>query len=159
MHEDFSLIKSLEDLSLTKIIPLVAGLVMLGSVLLPWLSSPFFDSGSSLSVAEASRDLHWYALLGGGLVLLGSFFKDPKTQGIAHLGLGLIAILTIVAAEAPIFMVPPGVEASSTEILKEIAGVIHIGFYLYFLASLVVVVSGVNSLSLAKKGGGLQASS
>ena len=142
-------VTTLEDVATprTKLIGLIGGILMLISVFLPWASISAFGFSASFSAFALSGALGGIGLIAGLICVLAAFLERSNARGLLHLGMGILALLALLAvwASAPSIS---GAEGLFEEVMEEVMKMITIreGFYLYIVSCIAVIVGGLFEL-------------
>ncbi|MCF8110233.1 MAG: hypothetical protein K9J85_01980 [Desulfobacteraceae bacterium] len=118
-------------LTSVRIVPVILGICLLGSVFLPWVSFSLLDV--SVSGADLDTELIWYGIVGGGAVVAGSFFEKIKTMAIIYFTTGFMSFVVIFFPVASDSGRRFGPELGVWEAIRNIIDMANFGFYLHFI--------------------------
>jgi len=128
-------------ISPTRLITIIAGLLLLISVFLPWMSpvarlSSYFSSASGMNMSSL---LGLVAIIGGGLVILLALGPFRIVRGFLHIivGVAMVAVFGILMYNHTLPFLLSVVRSSIS---------IGAGAYIYVLSALVVIIIGITEL-------------
>lgn len=144
----------------TKLIGLVAGILLFISVFVPWASVSYMVYSISFSGLSISGAIGAIGIIAGLICALAVFLANPKVVGIVHIAAGALALLVMLAVwfsqpviqpqqmSGPVF--PEGFpreewERTMRELGQQLSEMVQVqvGFFLYILSCIAVILGGL----------------
>jgi len=127
----------------TKLIGLIGGVLLFISVFLPWVSLVSIGFSISFSGIAFSGALGAIGIIASLGCVLATLVETPSVRGIAHISMGALALLIMFA----IWFSQPtvstqGVPREYWEGMERLVKT-GVGFYLYVISSIAIVLGGV----------------
>lgn len=148
---------SVKELDERGVIGGIAGILLLVSVFLPWFSVSSWGMKTSISPKDFSVFLMVAGSIGGLLALFGSVVRmDNYLGGCIQLGAGVAAIVSFFGlifshSSEGMSEMNMGGNPSFSQVIEAIGKVGDVGFYLYFITSIVLIVIGLIRMNLKKE--------